>query len=121
MKRSFLLKLVSLLLLGISSASCMARGQPDPVAQKGILDLRGMDLSLKPVTLNGEWGFFWKQLISPDSLHAAGSPDYVAFPNLWKNITLNGQKLPSQGYATYTLTILLPKKRPRIGMEVPDV
>jgi hypothetical protein len=30
---------------------------------------------------------------------------------------IKGQKIPSQGYATYTLKILLPAKRPRIGLE----
>ncbi len=121
MKNLLRLKLVCFLLLGISSASCMAAGQPDPMARKGVLDLRGMNLSDKPVALDGEWGFFWKQLLTPDKPFPTGTPDYVAFPSLWKNIELNGHKLPSQGYATYTLSVLLPKKRTRIGMEVPDV
>jgi signal transduction histidine kinase/CheY-like chemotaxis protein len=121
MNRRFLLKLIALLLLGISFAPCMAGEQPGPVARKGVLDLRGSNLSARPFTLNGEWGFFWRQLISPDSLREAGTPAYVAFPALWKDLKLNGQRLSSQGYATYTLTILLPKKRSRIGMEVPDV
>src|SRR5579872_1368362 len=121
MRRPLLLNLISLLLIGISSTSCMAGGQPGPVAQKGVLDLRKLDLSDGPVALDGEWGFFWRQLLGPDQLPAAGTPAYLPFPSLWKDLRLNGKPLTSQGYATYTLTILLPKKRPRIGMEVPDV
>ncbi len=121
MKRTFLLKLVALILLGIGSVPCMAGEQPGPMARKGVLDLREANLSSRPFTLNGEWGFYWRQLVSPDSLGEAGKPDYVDFPVLWKDIKLNGQPLPSKGYATYTLTVLLPKKRSRIGMEMPDV
>ena len=101
--------------------SCLANGQKEPVAQSGVIDLRNRDLFAASVALNGEWGFFWKQIISPEDLPAAGQPVYAPFPSLWKNLTLHGQPLPSQGYATYTLRVLLPVKRPRIGLEVPDV
>lgn len=121
MRRPLFLRLISLFLIGISSASCMAGGQPGPMAQKGVLDLRRLDLADGPIALDGEWGFFWQQLLGPDQLPAAGTPAFTPFPSLWKDLRLNGKPLPSQGYATYTLTILLPKKRPRIGMEVPDV
>ncbi|HZE85884.1 MAG TPA: ATP-binding protein [Puia sp.] len=110
------------MLLGIlSSDHCLAKEPPGPLAQKGILDLRNQDLSAKPMALDGEWGFFWKKLLLPDSLSTAGRPDYFPYPSLWKDLHLNGQTLSSEGYATYTLTVLLPHKRPRIGMEVPDV
>jgi signal transduction histidine kinase/CheY-like chemotaxis protein len=121
MKKHTLLKIAAFLLIGMVSVSCLAGGREDPAAKEGILDLRSLNLSDKAVTLDGQWGFFWKKLIPPDSLNVAGMPLYIAFPQLWKDISLNGKALPSQGYATYTLIVLLPKKRPRIGMEVPDV
>jgi signal transduction histidine kinase len=34
---------------------------------------------------------------------------------------VNGHPLSSDGYASYELTILLPKQRPRLALEVPDV
>ena len=101
------------------SLTCLAQDGQAPVAQKGILDLRKANLFSKPLSLNGEWGFYWNRLLSPDSLSAV-APTYVPYPVLWKDITLNGEKIPSQGYATYTLTVLLPHQRPRIGLEVPD-
>ena len=121
MKR-ILPKIVSFTL--VMMAVCMtgfAYEEPGPAAQKGILDLRSLNLSDKAVTLDGEWGFFWQRIISPQNLNAAGTPAYVPCPALWTSLRLNGQKLPAQGYATYTLTILLPVKRPRIGLEIPDV
>ncbi len=97
----------------------MADGQV-PIAQKGVIDLRKENFFDKQLTLNGEWGFFWNQLLTPGQPFPGLAPAYVPFPVLWKDLRLNGQKIPSQGYATYTLTVLLPAKRPRIGMEVPD-
>jgi signal transduction histidine kinase len=116
--RRNLSKIAGVTLLVTLCLSCFANGQP-PVARNGILDLRDQNLFGRSVSLDGEWGFFWNRLLAPDSLSSA-KPDYVPFPVLWKDLVVNGQKIPSQGYATYTLTVLLPAKRPRIGMEVSE-
>lgn len=90
------------------------------MARKGVLDLRNTNLSNKIVTLSGEWQFYWNRLLTPKD-----QPDtqalYTSYPNLWKNILVNGKPLPSQGYGTYELTLLLPANRPVLGMEIPDV
>jgi signal transduction histidine kinase/ActR/RegA family two-component response regulator len=102
--------------------NCLANEGPVPdiKAHGGVLDLRQTDLNNQLPPLNGEWGFHWQRLLSPtDTIQRA--PAYVQVPSLWKNIKINGQQLPSQGYATYTLTVLLPKKRPRLALLVPDV
>ena len=114
-------RIICFILLMAIGVTGFAQQEPGPVAQQGILDLRQVDLTDKVLALDGEWGFFWKQMVSPQNLGAAGSPVYVPCPSFWTNLQVNGQKLPAQGYATYTLTILLPSPRPRIGLEVPDV
>jgi signal transduction histidine kinase/CheY-like chemotaxis protein len=128
------LKLVCLLLIVGAFIPFLANGEGGPIAQKGILDLRNCEFSNKPIALNGQWGFYWKQLLTPDSLRSAArpdslisphaitlAPDYVPFPVPWNTLQHNGKPVSAQGYATYTLTILLPRKRPRIGLELPDV
>ena len=99
--------------------SCLAEGDSIPMAKRGILDLRRVNLFAKPVSISGEWGFYRDRLLPPDSLSSA-TPAYIPYPLLWSDVVLNGTKIPSQGYATYTLTILLPSKRPRLGLEVPE-
>ena len=133
--RRIWLKIVCLLLTEVVFGPLLANdnGKGDPIAGKGIIDLRNCDFSQKPIALNGQWGFYWGKLLTPENLRAAaglsgradtsanpGSPDYVPFPVLWNNLQLNGHPLPTMGYATYTLTILLPKHRPRIGLRIPD-
>ncbi len=110
------------LLLALLSFCCCAQPTAPslPLAQKGILDLRNTDLSKAPVSLNGEWRFYWKQLLQPGD-PAAVSNNFIQYPSLWKGQQVNGQMLTSQGYASYTLTILLPKEKPRLALKIPDV
>lgn len=90
------------------------------MAKQGLLDLRNNDLSVKPVLLGGEWNFYWKRLIAPGDTIPA-KHNYIQYPQLWKEKKLSGQPLPSQGYASYTLCILLPKKRPALALDIPAV
>jgi hypothetical protein len=115
------LYVVLLIVAGIFSQHCRANdpGYASVTAQKGVLDLRQVDLSKNSSLLQGDWAFYWKQLLKPNQTGTA--PAYIKYPELWRDLTLNGEPLPSQGYATYKLTILLPVNRPRLSLEVPDV
>lgn len=108
-----------ILLIIMCCHTCFANQEHAPEAQKGLLDLREADLFAHPLSLHGEWNFYWMHLLSPDSLNAI-TPDYASYPRLWKDLHLHGRTFSSIGYATYSLTVLLPKNRPRIGLEVPD-
>lgn len=91
---------------------------PAPVAVKGLIDLRNNDLKKQAVPLNGEWAFYWNKLVSPADSSAPLA--FVPFPKLWKNTTVNGLLLPGMGYASYTLTVLLPQNHGPLALEVPD-
>ncbi len=113
---------IFLFVLITTGNTCLANAPTTavPTAKNGILDLRNQNLFEKPIALNGEWQFFWKELIAPaDSTKT--SSDFVHFPSLWKNDIIKGQSLPSQGYASYKLMVLLPKQKPSIALEIPDV
>jgi signal transduction histidine kinase/CheY-like chemotaxis protein len=117
--RGYLRKIGWTLLTLTFCLTCFADREPEPFAQKGLLDLRNTDLFDHPIKLHGEWKFYWMHLLSPDSLNAA-VPEDAPYPRLWKDLKLHGRTYPTQGYATYALTVILPKSRPRIGLEVPD-
>jgi two-component system, sensor histidine kinase len=89
-----------------------------PEAVHGIIDLRQHNLKNK-VNLNGQWQFYWKQLLNPGEESNKSVP--VSFPSLWSGHEFNGEKLPSFGYATYKLTVLLPKSRETLRLSMPDV
>jgi len=90
-------------------------------AQKGVLDLRDADLSAAPVPLNGEWTFFWEQLLSPDAI-SSSTQDFFYFPELWNNHSSHGGvPLSWNGFATYHLTILLPRDRTDLALRIKHV
>ncbi|OIR07589.1 autoinducer 2 sensor kinase/phosphatase LuxQ [mine drainage metagenome] len=90
-----------------------------PRATKGVLDLRKIDLQKTTVTFGGEWGFYWKKILHPSSDFS--NPQYVEFEKLWNNMTVNNVKLSSYGFATYTLTVLMPKQKENLALQIPDM
>ena len=46
---------------------------------------------------------------------------YTKFPELWSSKIVNGQRLSSQGFATYQLMVLLPEDRHRLAINIPDI
>lgn len=72
------------------------------------------------VPLDGEWALYWHQLITPVSLAGTMPTAMVPFPVLWHNTRLAGKALPSQGYASYALTVLLPPRHGSLALAVPS-
>jgi signal transduction histidine kinase/CheY-like chemotaxis protein len=98
--------------------SCAPYQTPEPTASNSIIDLRGQSFNAK-IPLNGQWSFYWHQLISPTDKVSKGL--IINFPFTWNGFVLNGKKLPPFGYATYKLTVLLPKTSNPLRISIPDV
>lgn len=85
---------------------------------EGVIDLSKTDLKNNAVPLNGEWEFYWKKLLKPDSIKYH-DPDYYSFPKLWNGgTTRNGQELTNTGYATYRVRVILPPKTPELAISL---
>jgi two-component system sensor histidine kinase ChiS len=84
------------------------------VAVQGVLDLTSWDFDEDgSVDLNGEWAFYWKQLLSPDDFLSNAAPDrtgFLALPSKWNGYEAAGEKLGSDGFATFRLLVKLPPK-----------
>lgn len=89
-----------------------------PIAKNGVLDLREQSFSEK-IELKGQWNFYWRQLSSGKN-QATVKPRLINFPSVWNNYVINGKELPAFGYATYELTVLLPKTVPPLSIAMPD-
>jgi signal transduction histidine kinase len=98
--------------LFIVAANCQILFSQDPVAIKGVLDLRNIQNKDKFIfSLNGEWEFYWKKMLHPHdfSLSSTTKPDiYGKVPSYWTDYSGKFFKTEKYGYATYHLTILLP-------------
>ena len=107
----------ALLIAGSVSSVNAQQKSKEPTVVRGVIDLREIDFTSTTVTLNGEWAFWWNRLLAPDQISMI-PPTFARFPSLWNKIEVNGKKLSSQGYATYTCTILMPANKPLMGIQL---
>jgi class 3 adenylate cyclase len=86
--------------------------QPPPTAVNGSLDLSGWDFERDgPVTLDGEWAFYWERLLTPADFAGPTPPQsdgLFSLPRYWNNLTVQGQTLDGEGFATFRLMVKLP-------------
>ncbi|WP_432663520.1 ATP-binding protein [Wukongibacter baidiensis] len=104
---------VLVLLLGIIALvfyTIATQPKRSPAAEKGVLDLTDWDLERDgPIKLDGEWEFYWKQLLTYNDFHREENDlkpsGYLKTPSVWNKYEIDGKKLPGEGYATYRLKI----------------
>ena len=94
-----------------------------PRAAGGVLDLLAWDFSAEAtVPLNGEWEFYWGQLLtSADFSEDAGGQKpkltgYVTVPHLWQG-SVNGTEIQNQGVATYRIVVRVPRNQHSFGIK----
>lgn len=76
----------------------------------GVIDLRQWNpfKSKEIIALDGEWEFYWKQLLSPAQLGKLNHERfYMQSPSEWSKLTVNNKPLEKKGFATYRVTIRL--------------
>ncbi len=62
--------------------------------------------------LSGTWEFYWMRLLNPEDLaNDTLKPVLVKVPSSWTRYRINGRYLPSKGYATYHIKLILPKQK----------
>jgi signal transduction histidine kinase len=113
--------LTSFLFLISLCLSCLVSAQPvTPKAKQGMIDLHTIDLTQQTVPLHGEWKFYWNHLLQPGE--SSEDYEYVDFPRLWSQTQWKQKALPSSGYATYSLDVVLPQDSSgMLALNLPDV
>ncbi len=102
-------------ILLVSILSCArqpaAVGKTPPRAVNGVIDLRNWDFEKDgPVQLDGDWHFYWKELLTAEDLKNRPEPGgIISVPGKWDDYTVDGRQAGATGYATYRLTILVKK------------
>jgi hypothetical protein len=88
-----------------------------PIPKNGQLNATSWDFNQASLSLRGEWLWYDFELLAPqDTRLAAGKP--IDFPKIWNDIRPYGD---GQGFATYTLTVLLPDAQERYTLEIPQL
>ena len=93
-----------------------------PRAIKGALDLSEFDFSSDvALPLNGEWEFYWNQLLTPEdfvggSVHKPELTGHVDVPHQWRG-SVNGVELKKYGCATYRLLVKVRSSNGTFGLK----
>ena len=129
MKKKFLQLIIIviacvLLLNGCSSKSM--KNKAAPVAVNGIMDLTNWDLnSDNIVNLDGEWEFYYSQLLKYGDFQSIASSNrnaYINVPGSWNKDEIDGNKLSGSGYATYRLILNIGDHNDSIlGLKIPRI
>lgn len=95
-------------------------------ATAGKLKISSQDLLQgKGVQLNGQWEFYKDNLLEPKDFKegyiSSDSDDYMNVPGSWKGQIINGEKLSSNGYATYRLQVYLPQTETKLGLSINSI
>lgn len=90
-------------------AACSAKEERDDT-QQGLYIMNHFS-KIDTENLNGDWEFYWHELLSPDDFKRGDqpSPHLMKVPNPWSSYELDGERLPQQGYATYRLQMEFPQ------------
>lgn len=113
----FLYCLILLILLSAGQSFGLTESKA-PMAINGVIDLRGQNLDEK-IALNGQWMFYWHELFNPGETPRSKGI-IINFPCRWTD-PVNGKVLPSYGYATYQLQVLLPDTKEPMRIAMPEV
>lgn len=113
--------IVFIIILTFTGGCSNKRVNNHPKAVNGILDLTKWRFEEGPIRLDGQWEFYWNQLIEPrELLEFSGKKTTIQLPGSWNQILDNGEKLPGDGYATYRLT-LITSDTGRLSFKMPRI
>lgn len=90
------------------------------IAKKGVIDLSEWDFQNDGIiSLNGEWEFYWNQLLDPDDFRTNTTKSFIEIPGVWNGQVVKEVKLPGSGFATYRLLIKSSGNNKRLGLRIP--
>lgn len=111
------------LILSVGSAA-YGKGTTGGVAIDGIMDLREWNSQAdKSIELNGQWEFYWEELLEPHELESQRRQDkkYINVPGSWNSYVVGGKSVGGDGFATYKLTILVPQDTETTAIRLPSI
>lgn len=128
--RKIILYIAAAIMVGLVTcfAVISASNSTEIQSDKGRLDLSQVQVSERPIKLQGEWEFYWHELLSPNDIHdriaSDGNPNcWINLPNSWLGYRLDGQQLSGTGFATFRVMIQLSEqdRHERLALKMPSI
>jgi len=120
-KNNFIKYWISILL--ICASSCSKLPEPTWTARQGNCDLSQWRPKIHgKIELSGEWAFYWKQLLSPDSFELESNHHlFFYLPGLWNSHEPEKRLYNGDGFATFRLNLILPANIGELLFKIPAV
>lgn len=111
---------ILLLCNGIRLVHAQQSGDSIPTVVNGVIDLRNSNLNQDPIAINGNWAIYWGQLLTPEKPLPQPTA-FTYFPKHWNYTNINDKTLPSKGFATYRVRVLLNSRlQKNLAIKLPD-
>jgi len=115
MKKLIVIFLLTIFAAFLSSCGTMSSAKKAPVARQGRIDLSNWDFKIDgPTNLDGEWEFYWHQLVQPSSLATGPIPKpdgFIKVPDYWNRFKVPNSSATEEiggfGYGSYLLRVKL--------------
>lgn len=122
LQKSVWKKKTFLFLLLFSFNSIFAENKPSEKAKAGFLDLSSVNFDTEIINLDGEWEFYWNELIAtekrnPESL----SKMMINVPDAWNGTEIGKEKLSGRGFASYRLKFRINKTDTPFALKALDM
>ena len=107
-------------LLSLVSGCSYERPEIQPKAVEGKIDLAKGQIASHTVRLDGEWEFYWNELLTPEDFREAGKKktDYIDVPCSWNAYIAKDKEASGYGYATYRL-LFESRGIEKLGLKIP--
>jgi len=95
-----------------------------PQVIDGFIDLSTWDFEKDGIAkLDGNWDFYWQQLIEPEEFKDNNQERKTSFsvPGIWNDVEIDGKELGENGYATVRLRIKTNGKKTRYAIRIERV
>ena len=89
-----------------------------PKAEDGVIDLTKIPLKDDIARLDGEWEFYWNQLIPPEETDGGSLTGYISVPGSWNKYMADKGVRSGNGFATYRL-IFITEKSEGLALKMP--
>lgn len=90
-------------------------------ALEGTLDFSDLVFEENKVyKLEGQWEFYWNDLLDSNDLNSNINPHHIKVPKSWNGYNWNGKLLDGQGYATFRLKINMPEVYPPLAITMKE-
>lgn len=95
-------------------------------AVQGVQNLREWSFGNNGIaTLNGQWEFYWDQLLNPDQIAALQDQErprhWIDLPQAWNGQEVDGERISGMGVATFHLEVQLNPSSRVLAVELPMI